>query len=100
MKSEIGHSPMAYSAGTQEQMKRLPPRNTGPGFGGDYPDYCDLVEGRARGRENEAQITFYRNIGNQGLQFSAVGGLVYRKARAEGLGREVPTEWLLQDIRD
>ena len=76
VKSEIGHSPMAYIAGTQEQMKRLPPRNTGPGFGGDYPDYCDLVEGRARGRENEAQITFYRNIGNQGLQFSAVGGLV------------------------
>ena len=100
VKSGIGHSPMAYIAGTAEQMKRLPPRTTGPGFHGDYPDYRDLIEGRTPGRENDEQITFYRNIGNQGLQFSSVGGLVYRKAREAGLGREVPTEWLLQDVRD
>ena len=39
-------------------------------------------------------------MGNQGLQFAAVAGLVYRKAKAAGLGREIPTEWFLQDIRD
>lgn len=100
VKSEIGHSPAAYIAGTEEQMKRLPPPNRSRGFGGDYPDYCDLVFGKAAGRENEAQITFYHNMGNQGLQFSAVAGLVYRKAVAAKAGREIPTEWFLQDIRD
>jgi alanine dehydrogenase len=39
-------------------------------------------------------------MGNQGLQFSSVGALVYMKAKQAGLGREIPTEWLLQDIRD
>ena len=46
------------------------------------------------------QITFYRNVGNQGLQFSSVGGLVYEKILENAMGRDIPTEWLLQDIRD
>jgi alanine dehydrogenase len=100
IRSEIGHSPLAYIAGTAEEMKHLPPRTEEGGFGGDYPDYCDLVTGKAAGRTRDDQITFYHNMGNQGLQFSAVGGLVYRKAKAAGLGREIPTEWFLQDIRD
>ncbi len=48
----------------------------------------------------DGEVTFYRNVGNQGLQFSAVGALVYTKAKELGLGREIPTEWFLQDIRD
>ena len=100
VQGEIGHSPMAYIAGTPEEMERLPPKNTGAGFGGDYPEYCDLLTGKVPGRESDEQITFYHNMGNQGLQFSSVGGLVYRKAKAEGLGRAIPTEWFLQDIRD
>jgi alanine dehydrogenase len=100
VKAEIGHSPIAYIAGTAEEMRRLPPKTRDGGFGGDYPDYCDVVTGKAPGRSRDDQITFYHNMGNQGLQFSAVGGLVYRRAREAGLGREFPTEWLLQDIRD
>ena len=50
IKSEIGHSPIAYIAGTEEEMKRLPPKTTtSAGFSGDYPDYCDLVDGRTQG---------------------------------------------------
>jgi alanine dehydrogenase len=98
--AERGHSPMAFVAGTPEEMRRLPAKTTQGGFGGDYPDYCDLVTGKVPGRSNDQQITFYHNLGNQGLQFSAVGGLVYRKAKAAGVGREIPTEWFLQDIRD
>jgi alanine dehydrogenase len=98
--AERGHSPMAFVAGTADEMRRLPAKTTQGGFGGDYPDYCDLVTGKVPGRTNDTQITFYHNLGNQGLQFSAVGGLVYRKAKAAGVGREFPTEWFLQDIRD
>jgi len=70
------------------------------GKGGDKPDFADLVSGKAEGRTRPEQITFYRNVGNQGLQFSSVGGWVYEQARAKGVGREIPTEWFLQDIRD
>lgn len=98
----IGHSPVAYIAGTKEQMKRLPGR---PPFkhrkeDQGWPNYCDLYFGRAKGRENDKQITYYNNSGNQGLQFSSLGGYLYRKAKKMGLGREFPTEWFLQDIRD
>lgn len=100
IRSEIGMSPIAWIAGTQEEMKRLPPRTAGSGFGGDYPDFCDLVFGRTKGRTSDSDITFYHNMGNQGLQFASVGGLVYRKVKAKGLGREIPTGWFVQDIRD
>jgi alanine dehydrogenase len=100
IRSEIGHSPLAYIAGSAEEMKRLPEPTREGGFDGDYPDYCDLVTGKAKGRTRDDEITFYHNMGNQGLQFSSVGALVYEKAKAAGLGREFPTAWLLQDIRD
>ncbi len=110
--AERGLSPAAFIGGTPEQMQRIPARNPQPGFGGDDPEFNDrgrgsnkpdfaaLVSGQVPGRTSAEQITFYRNVGNQGLQFSAVAQLVYRKAMAEGLGREIPTEWFLQDIRD
>jgi alanine dehydrogenase len=100
VQAEIGMSPMAYIGGNDEERKRLPAKVLGGGFGGDFPDYCDLISGKAQGRTRDDQITFYHNMGNQGLQFSAVGGPLYLKAKREGLGHEIPTAWFLQDIRD
>jgi hypothetical protein len=54
----------------------------------------------APGCTNDQQIAFYHNLGNRGMQFLSVGGLVYPKAKAAGVGRAFPTEWFLQDIRD
>jgi alanine dehydrogenase len=59
-----------------------------------------VLAGRAPGRTGPEQITQYRPVGNWGLQFAACGALVYRAARARGLGRELPTEWFVQDIRN
>lgn len=110
--AERGLSPAAFIGGTAEEMRRIPAKNTQPGFGGDdpqfrdrgrggdKPDFAALVAGAAAGRTSRDQITFYRNVGNQGLQFSSVGQVVYEKARDRGLGREIPTDWFLQDIRD
>lgn len=110
--AERGFSPAAFIGGTTEQMKRIPEKNPEPGFGGDSPeftdrgkggdkpDFADLISGKASGRTHPEQVTFYRNVGNQGLQFSSVGGWVYSQAKALGLGREIPTDWFLQDIRD
>ncbi|MDP9459643.1 MAG: hypothetical protein M3Q22_05090, partial [Actinomycetota bacterium] len=90
MRAEIGHSPMAYIAGTPAEMRRLSPKGTGRGFGGDHPQFWRLAAEEVPGRESDEQITYYHNIGSQGLQYSSVGGLVYRKARAAGRVREVP----------
>ncbi|MGQ0664461.1 MAG: hypothetical protein ACT4P2_12980 [Pseudomonadota bacterium] len=77
-----------------------PRTRAGAGAGGKDPSFADLASGKYAGRTGASQITFDRNIGNQGLQFATVGGLVYRQAKAKGLGRELPDEWFLQDIRD
>jgi ornithine cyclodeaminase/alanine dehydrogenase-like protein (mu-crystallin family) len=110
--AERGLSPAAFIGGSVDEVRRIPDKNPQPGFGGDSPefmdrgkggdkpDFADLVTGRCKGRTSRDQVTFYRNVGNQGLQFSSVGGLIYEKAVAAGKGRKIPTEWFLQDIRD
>ena len=95
----IGGSLGAFVMGTEEQQKRLP-RATKNLKLGEWPVYTDIISGKAPGRTSRDQITHYRTIGNWGIQFSSVGALVYRKAKAAGLGRELPTEWFLQDIRN
>ena len=95
-----GHSPAAYIAGNEEEMKRLPPATVGEGFsGGGHPSFVELATGEVK-RTSAHDITLYLNGGNQGLQFAAVGGLVYKKCREQELGHPLPTEWFLQDIRD
>ena len=96
----VGHSPMAWIAGSADERKRLPPKQEDFNFIVDFPDFADLIADPSIGRTDDEQITFYHNVGNQGLQFSSVGGLVYEKAREAGVGRQVPTDWFLQDIRD
>jgi ornithine cyclodeaminase/alanine dehydrogenase-like protein (mu-crystallin family) len=60
----------------------------------------DLLNGRVKGRTTPEQITFSERGNIQGAQFFAVAGAVYEAARAQGVGRVLPTEWFLQDIRD
>lgn len=95
----VGGSLGAFVMGTEEQQKRLP-RATKNLQLDEWPVYTDIISGKAPGRTSNEQITHYRTIGNWGIQFSSVGALVYRKAKAAGLGREIPTEWFLQDIRN
>lgn len=61
---------------------------------------ADILEGRSPGRASGDQITYSERGNLQGAQFFAVAGKVYELARAAGLGREIPTQWFLQDIRD
>lgn len=95
----VGGSLGAFVMGTEAQRKRLPSGTKNLRLD-EWPVYTDVLTGKAAGRTRDDQITHYRTIGNWGVQFSSVGGLVYRKARAAGLGRELPIEWFLQDIRN
>jgi ornithine cyclodeaminase/alanine dehydrogenase-like protein (mu-crystallin family) len=58
----------------------------------------DLVAGKIKGRTSNDQITVFNNNTGAGTQFAAVGAAVLKRARSMGLGREVPTEWLLEDV--
>jgi len=58
----------------------------------------DLVAGKAQGRTSPDQITVYNNNTGAGTQFAAVGSAVLQRAREMGLGREIPTEWFLEDV--
>jgi alanine dehydrogenase len=100
VKKGVGMSPVAWIAGSEDQRAILPAQAPGGGFITDYPDFCDLDSGRVEGRSSNEQITYYYNIGNQGLQFAATCGQAYRNAVKAQIGREIPTEWFLQDIRD
>lgn len=60
----------------------------------------DVLVGTDRVRTSPDQITFSERGNIQGAQFFAVAGHVYERCRELGLGRQVPTSWFLQDIRD
>lgn len=53
----------------------------------------DVVTGRHPGRTSDEQIIYYKSNTGVGIQFAAVGAIIYEECRARGLGREVPTEW-------
>jgi ornithine cyclodeaminase/alanine dehydrogenase-like protein (mu-crystallin family) len=58
----------------------------------------ELIAGRVQGRTRADQVTVFNNNTGAGTQFAAVGAAVMRAARAMGLGREIPTEWFLEDV--
>lgn len=58
----------------------------------DLHEVVELITGKYAGRTSEAEITVhYNNIG-MGIQFAAIGAVIYQKARQLGIGTELPTE--------
>jgi len=76
-----------------------------PIFRGRMVPLVDLISSRAQGRLSDNEISAsgggrLRGGGKQGLQFVTVSSLVYDLAKEAKLGKEVPTDWFLQDVRD
>src|SRR3954464_1181661 len=90
---------LGYVAGQPEE-RALVPRLDLPAELIGLPTLIDLVAGRVQGRTTDDQTSFFLNVGAIGAQFEAVAAAVYNRARAEGLGTEIPTDWFLQDVRD
>jgi alanine dehydrogenase len=63
----------------------------------DIHDIGELLLGRARGRRASEDITVFANNTGMGLQFAAVCARVLELAEERGLGREVPTDWFLEE---
>lgn len=62
------------------------------------PVLADVVAGRTVPRQNETKITCFLNNPGTGVQFAAAAAHVLREARAQGLGRQIPTDWFLQSV--
>lgn len=58
----------------------------------------EILIGKSFARTDNRQITMFFGEGT-GVQFTAVAGRIYEAARKRGFGRELPSEWFLQDIR-
>ena len=93
-----------FFIGGDEEYGGLPPGHFEGAYRGtnrlDTPTLADLVSGKAPGRTSDDQLTCYYNVPGSGLQFAAVAYRTYELAKAAGLGRELPTDWFLQDERD
>lgn len=46
----------------------------------------------------ETGIIYYKNNSGLAIQFAAAGGVLYRKAMAEGSNKVIPTQWLGSDL--
>lgn len=63
----------------------------------NIPELAEIMVGSKRGRTSGEDITVHMN-NSFSIQFPAVGAKVLELARRSGLGREIPTDWFLQDV--
>ena len=60
-------------------------------------DLGDLATGRVQ-RPPAGRITTFVNTIGLGLQFAALGALAHDRAKERNVGREIPTDWLLESV--
>ena len=93
------HGFLGYVAGQPEEkaiIPRRPPREEIL----NMPSLADVISGKVKGRTSNSQTSWFLNLGVMGVQFAAVCTAVYNEAKRKGIGREIPTEWFTQSIRD
>ena len=64
----------------------------------DFPTLSELVNDKHPGRTKQDSISCFCNNVGLGLQFAAVGSEVLARAREARVGREIPTDWFLEDV--
>ena len=67
-------------------------------FLAEVPTIFDLAAGEATGRATAVETTCFLNLRGLAVQFTAIGAVLYRKAREAGIGHELPTEWFTEDV--
>ena len=72
--------------------------NTGIDEVAKVPELKDLVSGKALGRQSANEITCFHNYQGLGLQFAAVGSIVYREAVKRKIGLVLDDRYFTQDV--
>jgi ornithine cyclodeaminase/alanine dehydrogenase-like protein (mu-crystallin family) len=84
-----------------DQTELLEPIQQGVISRQDVHELGDLFTGKAHiapPEPNGRGIVYYKNNSGLAIQFAAAGGILYRKAIAEGGNKVIPTEWLGSDL--
>jgi alanine dehydrogenase len=98
---KISGTHRAYVAGQAYELARIPEIHREAAFDRQkLISFKNLFDHKAPGRVDAEAILGVGGNQIQGIQFASVGGATYRLIKEKGLGREFPTDWLLQDVRD
>ena len=62
------------------------------------PELKDVVAGHAPGRQSTDEVTGFHNYKGLGLQFAAMGSIIYREAVARGMGLAIEDRYFTQDV--
>lgn len=62
------------------------------------PELKDVVAGHAEGRGSAAEITCFHNYKGLGLQFAALGSIVYGAAVKQGIGLKIDDDYFTQTV--
>jgi ornithine cyclodeaminase/alanine dehydrogenase-like protein (mu-crystallin family) len=63
-----------------------------------YPTLAELVAGRVKARTQPEDVTCFLNNLGLGYQFAAAGSVIYRRAKEQGVGHDLPTDWFTQTV--
>jgi hypothetical protein len=103
---------MSYAGGRPDERAKIPIGSPNPNRfpNAKIVEVCNWETGESYNRQ-ESEVTILANAskgtlegdavgssGIQGVQFAAVAGRIYERAREKKLGLELPTEMFLQDI--
>lgn len=58
----------------------------------DLHELGELLNGTCRGRNNDKEVTFFKNNTGMGIQFAATARKMYEKAKEKGIGTELPLD--------
>jgi ornithine cyclodeaminase/alanine dehydrogenase-like protein (mu-crystallin family) len=86
-----------------DQTELLEPIEAGVVSRENVHELGDLLNGKTSIKQPprdsaEKGIIYYKNNSGLAIQFAAAGGILYRKAMAEGSNKVIPTEWLGSDL--
>jgi alanine dehydrogenase len=65
---------------------------------GNVVELGDILIGKSPGRTGDRDLLYYKANTGMGVQFAAVGALVYQECEKRQLGHVVPTEWFGSDV--
>ena len=96
--------PVYVAGNLKAKVREQKPKSNWEQFRGRFVSWPDLIAGKVQGRSNDSEVSAsglkvrgWSSI--NGMQYVAMASRVYDLVKEAGLGREVPTEWFLSDIR-
>jgi alanine dehydrogenase len=93
--------PMRFATRDLDVPEHGEERGWGLSAGLDFaslPTLPQLIAGEVIGRTSPAETTCFLNNLGLGYQFAVAGAVVYRKAREQGIGHDLPTDWFTEDV--